>query len=417
MTYCGNNRVVWESARNGYKVIFFDLSSKRQDIKYFTVAAWGTKEKSYEAANNYLTEIGDNNYFELFVSEFLKTSRNEDFKIYKTGLDFPHTEFEIDPYIIGMWLGDGSQSAPRITSADQEIVDYFREYFVDFGLIVHSNGIEHGISSGTNKGYPRRNIFLNYLRNINIFKNKHIPIQFLLTSRQNRLRLLAGLLDSDGSLDTNNCYDFIQKRERLFDNVIFLARSLGFSCYKHPCVKICTNAAGGPKAGNYFRCSISGEGLEEIPTLLNRKKAHERKQIKRSYVNGIVLKYAGEQDIYRLITNKSRFIMSDFTVRHRYESSENNDDKKIVILKKTKITNLPYGYKKEDGGIGIRAEEANVVRRIFKDIHEGKSIKKISDSLNSEDVKTRRGATFSESTIRSILTYKDKYLGCKSTNG
>ena len=416
LTYCGNNRVVWENGENSHKVLYFDLSAKRQETKYFTVAAWGTKEKSLEAANQYLSEIGDNNYFELFVSEFLKSSRNEDFKIYKVRLDFPHTEFEIDPYIIGMWLGDGSQSAPHITSADQEIVDYFREYFADFGLIVHSNGIEHGISSGTNKGYPGRNLFLNYLRNINIFKNKHIPIQFLLTSRQNRLRLLAGLLDSDGSLD-NNCYDFIQKRERLFDNVIFLARSLGFSCYKKPCVKICTNAPGGPKAGNYFRCTISGEGLEEIPTLLNRKKAHERKQIKRAYVNGIILKYAGERDSYRLNTDSTHFLMSDFTVRHRYESSENNDEKKIVIMKKERIMNFPYGYKRENDGIGINTEEAVVIRQIFNERNLGTTFKKMAEMLNIEKKRTRLDSTFTHCTISTILSYEEKYLGTTGDNG
>jgi hypothetical protein len=415
LTYCGNNRVVWEEGRNACKVLYFDISNKRQNTKYFLTSDWNGKEKSYEAANNYLKEIGNNNYFEIFVPEFINSARNEDFKIYKVGLDFLHTEFEIDPYIIGMWLGDGSHAAPHITSADPEIVDYFREYFADFGLIVHSNGISHGISTGKNQGYPGRNLFLNYLRNINIFKNKHIPIQFLLTSRENRLRLLAGLLDSDGSL-ASNCYDFIQKRERLFDGVIFLARSLGFSCYKKPCVKICTNAPGGPKAGNYFRCNISGEGLEEIPTLLNRKKAHERKQIKRAYVNGIILKYVGENEIYRIVTHTTKFLMSDFTVRHRYETTDNNDDKKVIVLKKDKITNLPYGYKKENNGIGIRIEEAIIIRRIFKEVNNGKTLKKIAVELNSENIKTRHDANFSDSTVSHIISLKEKYLGETTEN-
>ena len=410
LTFCGNNRVVWDIGSNSHRVVYFDLSSKRQENKYFTVDAWGTKEKSLEAANNYLTEIGDNNYFELFVPEFLKSSRNEDFKIYKNGLDFPHTEFDIDPYIIGMWLGDGSQATSHITSADPEIVDYFRDYFADFGLLVKTDGIRHRVTTGTKKGYPGRNPLTNYLKRIGIWDNKFIPTELLLTSRENRLRLLAGLLDSDGSL-SNNCYDFIQKREKLFDNVIFLARSLGFSCYKNPCVKICTNAPNGPKAGNYFRCAISGEGLEEIPTLLNRKKAHERKQIKRAYVNGIVLKYAGERDIYRLSTDTARFLMSDFTVRHRYETSENNDNKKVVIVKKEKLANFPYGYKRENGGIGINAEESKIVTFIFKEKSSGTTLKKIAEILNKDNKKTRQDSNFTDCTVSTILSYKGKYLG------
>ena len=115
-----------------------------------------------------------------------------------------------------------------------------------------------------------------------------------------------------------NCYDFIQKREKLLDQFIYLCRSLGFSCYKNECLKRATNGKS-KKFETYYRCCVYGKGLEEIPILLDRKKAEERKQVKRSLINGITLTKLGIQKNYKIITDKPRFLLSDFTVMHRYE--------------------------------------------------------------------------------------------------
>jgi len=356
-------------------------------------------------------------YFEIFVKEYLKSNDIAHYKIYReelnfpeTELNFPDTEIKIDPYIIGIWLGDGTEASAHITSADKEIVDYLREYFEDFGLIVNSKDIQHRIISRKKYGYPGKNLFLNYLRETNLLNNKHIPDFLLFTSRENRLRLLAGLLDSDGSLK-NNCYDFIQKREKLFDQFVFLCRSLGFSCYKKQCIKICTNAPNGPTPGNYFRCNVSGQGLEEIPTLLNRKQAQIRKQIKRVYVNGFVLKDIGEMDYYRLITDNPLFLMSDFTVRHRYENEYNNKDKKIIYGQKEKMSSLPFGYKKINDKIGINEEEAKTVRLIFEEYYNNKTYNEIVEILKSKNMKTRTQIDWTSNTLSPILGYKDKYIG------
>ena len=89
---------------------------------------------------------------------------------------------------------------------------------------INGNGI-------ANKGC---NYFLNILKEYNLINNKHIPLIYKCNSRENRLKLLAGLIDSDGSLTKDKCtFDFIQKSEKLIDDTIYLARSLGFACYKN----------------------------------------------------------------------------------------------------------------------------------------------------------------------------------------
>ena len=224
------------------------------------------------------------------------------------------------------------------------------------------------------------------------------------------------MLDSDGHL-TNNCYDFIQKRENLLDDVIFLCRSLGFSCYKTPCIKICTNTSNGRIPGIYYRCCIGGEGLEEIPCLLSRKMADERQRNQRVYVTGVILKEYGETEIYRLITDKPKYLMSDFTVRHRYESEENNDNKKVLIIKKKQVTNVPFGYRIREHSISINEKEAEIIRIIFDKYYDGITLNNITDELNSKNLKTRTGKDFIVSSVNTILRNREKYIGAERENG
>ena len=55
------------------------------------------------------------------------------------------------------------------------------------------------------------NVFLNTLKELNMINNKHIPYVYKCNSRENRLKLLAGLLDSDGNL-SNGSFEFTQKK-------------------------------------------------------------------------------------------------------------------------------------------------------------------------------------------------------------
>jgi intein/homing endonuclease len=70
--------------------------------------------------------------------------------------------------------------------------------------------------------YKNSNIMLNQMRDLNLIHNKHIPPIYKSNSRENRLKLLAGLMDSDGSLSNNNCFDYVSKIKKLADDVVLL---------------------------------------------------------------------------------------------------------------------------------------------------------------------------------------------------
>jgi hypothetical protein len=272
-----------------------------------------TAEKFYE--NIKLNKETNDNVYEIPVKDYLNLSNTKKafLKGYRVGIDFEEKEIPIDPYMIGYWLGDGTSRGSEITSQDSTVLYYLANNLPKYNLsLLYRSNYTYGI---TGNGKHNNNIFLNTLKDLDMINNKHIPMIYKCNSRENRLKLLAGLIDSDGFLD-NGGFEFSQKNETLMDDVIYLARSLGFSCYKSV-KKTSWTSNGEKKYGTAWRTHISGEGIEEIPTKIPRKKAQPRKQIKDVLVTGIKVEYVNEDDYYGfMLDGNCRYIMGDFTVTH-----------------------------------------------------------------------------------------------------
>ena len=294
-----------------------------------------------QSAEDFFREILRNSQtnesiMEISIKDYLKLStKNKNIlKGYKVPIEFAQQDLQIDPYMIGYWLGDGASSDTKISSQDSSVLKYFAEKLSTYNLhLVYSGQYDYRI---TGNGKYDNNVFRNTLKELNMFDNKHIPMIYKCNSRENRLRLLAGLLDSDGHL-SNGGFEFTQKNETLMNDVIFLARSLGFACYKQ--IKQTTwTYKGVKKHGSAFRIHINGAGIEEIPTLIPRKQATYRKQKKDSLVTGIKVQYVNEDDYYGfVIDGNRRFMLGDFTVTHNTATSIGiaegmKSAKRVIIL-------------------------------------------------------------------------------------
>ena len=238
---------------------------------------------------------------------------------YRVPIDFPPLDVPIHPYLLGYWLGDGHQYSTNISTQDTRVLYHLRHIFrtTHPTLYLQYTGqqYDYRINAIKQKG-SHGNEFRTFLFNENLIKNKHIPHTYKCNSREIRLQLLAGILDADGSYH-DNCFDFIQKNEKIMDDVIFLARSLGFAAFKRRCYKTCTNAPNGPKTGIYYRTNIYGAGMEEIPIQCLRKKARPRRLIRNPLHYRIALESLGEDDYYGFeIDGNRRFVLGDFTVTH-----------------------------------------------------------------------------------------------------
>lgn len=242
-------------------------------------------------------------------------------KGWRTGVNFLAKKIDkrLPPYILGLWLGDGTSRLPSVTTADSAIASELNWYSLSLGMSLREesgNGCSTFFISNANRvGIGRGkhvNPMLNALRRYDLIQNKHIPFCYKTNTREVRLEVLAGLLDTDGSL-SGGCYDYISKQRQLADDVCFLSRSLGFAAYMRECKKYSQNGT----VGTYFRVSISGN-IKEIPCRLDRKKSGVRKQKKNVLNVGISIDSIGVGDYFGFeISGPDRlFLLGDFTVVH-----------------------------------------------------------------------------------------------------
>lgn len=304
-----NPRIRERTTQQSYQVVWF--SKENRSSKTFS---WreSSKETAYQAAKSFTETLPKKgSIIDICVKDYLKkpSSWKTGYKGYKVGIDYPKQEVTIDPYLLGAWLGDGTQ----ITGIDHEIIDAFKKEYPELGVRVDKTGITYHFTSGK-CGYPGKNPFLNQLKKYNLIKNKHIPSDYLINDRETRLQLLAGLIDTDGHY-TRGLYEITQKRVVLADNIRELARSLGFRATTTKCEKSCTYK-GEKRTGTYYRTHISGH-LDTIPVKLQRKQAHPRKQIKDPLVYGITVTPTKVDNYYGFeIDGNRRFVLGDFTVTH-----------------------------------------------------------------------------------------------------
>jgi hypothetical protein len=311
-------------------------------VRYINTSTVSISSKSFstrEEAEDFQDFISKDNIIEIEVNNYLKLSKHvkKNLKGYRTGVEFQNKPISIDPYIIGYWLGDGTSREPKISCRDSVVLKYMNDFaFANHLLLNYQSGCDYRFSS-----YDKHeNKILKGLQKYNLIKNKHIPNDYKTNDRETRLQLLAGLIDSDGYHDKPGCcYEIVQKNKTLSEDILFLARSLGFAAYsKEETKKTSMNAS------IYSRIYISGNGLEEIPVKIVRKKQYERSINKNALVTGITVNHIGRGDYYGFtLDGNNRYLLGDFTVTHNTCSaiaaaSTNFDPEGYTILWVTRTT-------------------------------------------------------------------------------
>ena len=264
---------------------------------------------------------------EVEVEEYLNQSKSFNHRLvaYRSdSVNFPlHFPEELDPYLLGLWLGDGNSNGSVITNIDKEIIDFLYEEAEKMGMDVirgndtahHKGSIHYRFSSKS--GRKGMNFFTNFLKEENLLNNKHVPEHYLTNSKESRLKLLAGLIDSDGYWANNSYYEIVQKRENLSKDIVFLCRSLGFWARIKPVTKGCTYK-GEYKSGTYYMVTFGGNNLHEIPVLVPRKKAQKLDYIKtKDFLHyKFSVEYVGVDEYFGFEVEGAnhRFLLADFTV-------------------------------------------------------------------------------------------------------
>ena len=380
LKYSNKKNIRDDLKSKSFRVSWFNTDYLTSDSKSFTYKN-KNKENIYINVIKFFNNIEDNLNIEISVKNYLNLSPNlkKYLKGYKHPIFFPNIDLPLDPYMIGYWLGDGNSNTSVITTQESSIINYFQHNLIKYKCYLQYNGKSHEYSyriNGDGTGKVGCNHFLNTLQNLNLLNNKHIPHIYKCNSRENQLKLLAGILDADGSLKKTGGFEFCQslEHEQIVDDVIYLCRSLGFACYKN-IKKTSWTYKGIKKFGEAWRISISGEGIEEIPTLSPRKKANPRQQIKDALVSGIKVEKLEIEHYYGFeLDGNHKYVMNNFIVTHNSGKTfcamniiNRLQYKTLIIVPNTYLLNqwiqlltkfFPnnkigqyYGKKKEDGDI------------------------------------------------------------------
>jgi len=211
-----------------------------------------------------LTKINNEHLFDIPLNEYLNLSHTErnQYYLFHKGVDFPPKNVPLSPYFVGFWLSSS------ITKTQDSLLSKLRDKRIDV---------------------------ITLLQNLDLINNVYIPDIYKINSREIRLELLAGLIDSEVYI-FNDYIALSHDDNRLSDDIEYLAYSLGFMVDRGSKIK------------------IYGEHLNQIPLFINKNKIFQSKKSTLQSFE-IIPKGNGLYHGFQL-DGDGRFLLNDFLVTH-----------------------------------------------------------------------------------------------------
>lgn len=134
-------------------------------------------------------------------------------------VQLPNADLPIHPYVLGVWLGDGKHTSGEVSKPDAAVWEQIKASGYQIGADISASD---RCRAHTVLGIRGK------LSQLGLLGNKHIPQEYLRASIEQRIELLRGLMDSDGSVNSvrQQCV-FTTCDKRLSDEVMELLCSLG----------------------------------------------------------------------------------------------------------------------------------------------------------------------------------------------
>lgn len=312
-----------QGERDIYKVTFSDKTSCRCDKEHLWNVNSLKQRRHRTRVNGKRFSSPDYSFKTMTLSDILNEGLVKDgmrnFRIPITKpVEFEEKELKINPYLMGYFLGDGTFSRNAITCGKQDIGNCVEE--------LKKCGEEFTVSY-----YDNRNIYclnfkktfkdnIHYYFNENhVSDNKFVPHDFKYNTIENRIALLNGLMDSDGTSQKNGTSCFNTKSKQLALDVRDIVLSLGgFATIRE-------KKTGYNYKGNYVDCGIQYECTitltdESIPIFRferKQKRVKYRKKYKDcKYIDKV--EYVGKQNAIciKVDSEDELFLTNDYIVTH-----------------------------------------------------------------------------------------------------
>lgn len=226
--------------RTCYDVVFDDGSVVTADAEHRWLTWDKRARKAHGRARNpkYGPEVRTT--VEILATLMVGKERNHAVQVTRP-LCLRPVELPIDPYVLGVWLGDGDSASSTVTAGDMEICGHIEssgEPCTNFRTDPRTGAIRFAVGAREKKrddlGRMTDNGSLHSrLRSAGLLRNKHIPDAYLRASEPQRMALLQGLMDTDGHISTNGQCEFCSTNTAIADGALELALSLGFKATMH----------------------------------------------------------------------------------------------------------------------------------------------------------------------------------------
>lgn len=245
----------------------------------------------YNEAKSFLDSINEKNIVDISVRDYLNLDKKQQ-KLLKgitTNVIFSNREVSINPYIIGSWLGNEN------TTCDFTIKDPIIYYKINNILSQYKVKL-FSINKDNYKIKEDYNPLSKTLYKYDLLKEKYIPNIYKINSEENRLLLLAGLIDSCGVTNKlENCYILNNINTRLSNDIVYLCGSLGILCEINNDKLIINNNKAIP---------VLGESLS-------------LRKLTQNYLSSIKITSLGVGDYYGFeLGDNHRYLLGNFIITH-----------------------------------------------------------------------------------------------------
>ena len=253
----------------------------------------------------------------------------------------PHQKVKIPPYLLGALIGDGNlsnKSRVYFCNTELDIINKVKTLiettYKDLTLrkstacSIHYS-IQHK-ENGLCKSHIGKQIIkdLNYYNLMGTYSHtKFIPKIYLKSSRQQRLELLKGLMDTDGTV-TGNSYRYSTVSKQLKDDIVYLCRSLGFvvtvcidkskDIYKHTGCK-------------YILQIQTRDIIVSSEKHLKKFKGNNKKYYSHNYIKNIEYKGKMLCQCIKVDSKDETYITDDFIVTHNTTWIKENNLKQYTL--------------------------------------------------------------------------------------
>lgn len=246
-------------------------------------------------------------------------------------IPYPSGDFGVDkdiiihPYLLGVLLGDGcfTQGSIKLSTSFEYLKEKITPHLMGAELIP-SGGIDYRLS--TKKGSEKK--LLDAIKSLGLMgkysHEKFIPDQYLSASKETRIELLRGLIDTDGTVEKTGSMTYTTTSERMGREIQSLARSLGaFASISSRVTKYSYSGEirNGKKS---YRICISNKNCSEFVTIPHKlERVKEKSRERKLSISSI--EYIGDDECQCISVshNRSLYLTDEYTATHNTALSMN----------------------------------------------------------------------------------------------